>query len=244
MKKILLLTVLLSVTGGLSARAQILVDVQFGGNAYGSFEADQQTGPGQAGGSAGDQWDDIAWSSDVSGPYTTELLNPSGGDSDISLTIAPHGLVLSEYATSSSLPSTSLADLYEGFLDADTGTYTNGGGNVSSTFTFSGLTAGQSYDLYIYSAPNRDRESDWSLNGATPVQVGFNNSATDLESPNNYIVLNGVANSSNELVLEATSVDGYEIDVNGFQLAAVSAPRAVHLRDDDGWSGDLGGDPS
>ena len=226
MKKTLLLMVLFVVTGVVSAQAQLLVDVQFGGNCYGSYNADQQTGAGLVG-NAGDQWNNIAFSSDVyttSTPFTTSLNNVGGTASGVSLNIAPSQGVLSEYSTGSQLPGTPLANLYEGFLDADTGTYTNAGGNVSSTFTFSGLTAGQSYNLYVYSAPNHDRESTWSLNSSTPVQVGPNSGATTLVSPNNYLLLTGTADVSGNLILQAATVGGDEIDVNGFQLQAQSVP--------------------
>jgi hypothetical protein len=223
MKKTLLWVVLLA-SCGLSAKAQLLIDIQFGGSSYNSNVSDIQTGPGVVG-TAGDYWNDISFSSTVYGSLTTSLQNVGNSSSGVSLKITPNNGTIDEYSGgpgSSTLPSTALSNLYEGFLNSDSYgyPYTTAG----SDFKFSGLTSGSTYSLYIYSAPNRDRESGWSLNGATAVQVGFNSGATTLEAPNNYIVLTGTADSGGNLDLVASQLSGYEMDVNGFQLQEQVVP--------------------
>ena len=214
----------LLVSAGLSAKAQILIDIQFGGNSYNSTVSDIQTGAGVVG-SLGDYWNNIAFSSTIYSPLTTSLQTVGNTSSGVTLVITPNNGALGEYSRGSggsSLPSTVLSNLYEGFLNVDANPYPYN--PVGGDFKFSGLTAGSTYNLYLYSAPDRDRESAWSLNGATAVQVGYNSSATSLLSPNNYIVLTGTADSGGNLDLVASQLSGNEIDVNGFQLQEQVVP--------------------
>jgi hypothetical protein len=219
MKKTLLL-ILLLLACGISAKAQILIDVQFGGNDFYGPYANTQSGAAVIG-SSGDLWNFQTNSSALLSGIS--LNDVSGASSGVTLTVTPDtGGSISEYSDPSGsglqLQSTSVANLFQGILNSGYA------GSQGSTFTFSGLTAGQTYNLYVYSAfNNTTRESAWSLNGATAVDVGPNGSASVLTSPNNYIVLTGIANGSGLLNVQAEGVSG-EIDVNGFQLQAVSVP--------------------
>jgi hypothetical protein len=224
MKKTLFFLVLLA-AGGLSAKAQTLIDIQFAGNDFGGSYANRQTGAAVVG-SAADIWN--YQTNSYALPDGISLYDVSGLATDVTLKVTPDvGGGISEYSNPSDtglqLQSTSVANLYQGILNSG---YAANGNNpgFGSTFTFSGLNAGLTYSLYVYSAfNNTSRSSAWSLNSATPVDVGPNGSASVLTNPNNFIKLTGVADDSGSLTLQAEGVSG-EIDVNGFQLQAAAVP--------------------
>ena len=201
---------------------QALINVQFRGNDnFGSW-SDLQTGAA-ATGTAGDTWNGLA----NSGALTSGVSLVDSGNlaSGVTLTVTPdsgYSLSMFSFGPGSSSPplqSTSVANLYQGVLNAG---YT-GSPNHGSTFVFSGLTLGASYNVYIYSAfNNTSRASSWSLNGGSALQVGPQTVTSSLSNPDNYIVLSGVVDGSGLLTLRADPISG-ELDVNGFQLQQVSA---------------------
>ncbi len=203
-----------STTGG----GGVLIDVQFGGNTFSSGQNSAvQTGAAQVG-SSGDQWNDITNISSLTSGVSLSQVN--GSSSGVTLTVTPDGGAADLQAWSvgsgggggSVLQSTSDAALFQGFMVVDYGH--NTGGNV----VFSGLSAGTSYNLYVYSAPNASRSVNVSLNGGASVAVGPNNGATALSSSNNYVLLSGTADSTGKLTLRTTLGSGGEMDINGFQL--------------------------
>lgn len=227
MKKTYLLLALL-VSCSYSAKAQMIIDIQFGGNSYNSTVSQLQTGAGVVG-ISGDTWNNIAPTTFTYGALSTgPLVDVNNSATGVSLSVTSHSGSEGMYSNGSGgsvLPSTTLANLYEGFLNADASAPYGYGTPTSATFTFSGLTAGASYDLYLYSAPDHDRSSSWTLDGGlTNLQVGTNSGATTLLSPNNYILLAGTADTFGNLTLQGTSISGQEIDVNGFQLEAAAVP--------------------
>ena len=239
MKKTLLWVVLLAACS-FSAKAQTLIDVQFGGNDYGSPGV-VQTGVGLIG-SSGDQWNNFT--SDSALISGVSLVDSTGASTGATLTVAgtPGGGYsygqLYMYAdgvnpgnpngpNQLSANGSSVGNLASSEL----------GNSTSLTLSLTGLTANTTYDLYMLSAPDRwERSSSWSLNGGTAQTVGPMNSYVgplsnyptygwapyEPVSGINYLLLTGTSDSSGNLTLSGTSISG-DADINGFQLQAVAA---------------------
>ena len=231
MKKTLFLLALLF-SGGASVQAQTLIDVQFGGNDYGSA-AVAQTGVGLIG-SSGDVWND--YTSDSALESGVNVLNTTGTFTGVTLTTTGTGIYQyadgvnpgsSTGANQLSSNGSSVGNLASGELGSGTGL----------TLSLTGLTADTTFDVYLLSSPDRwERSSSWSVNGGTAQTVGPLNSYTGSYTNNgsnwapyepvqgiNYLVLSGTTDSLGDLTISGTSVAG-DVDINGFQLQATSVP--------------------
>ncbi len=141
----------------------------------------------------------LAVKSDISGFATVNYLNDSGS-------IIGPGQVP---ATSSSMASTSYANLYDGYMTAS---------QPGRSITFSGIDANSTYQLVVYSqqefgVPNKTFE----INGSTVMTN--NNSMAALTSGVNYATINDLY--SNGAGVLSFSYFG---SLNGLQLKEIAGP--------------------
>jgi hypothetical protein len=221
MKKNILQLTLLAIGALLpiGLQAQILIDVQFGGNTFNpSPDAALQTGAA-ATGSSGDQWNYVnAPARLVYGTLTYTGLTTTGLDlkdttgASSGVTLKGNGSIVGAF---SATPGKLTANLSEGYIVPV-------GAGGSYTFTFSGLKGGSDYDLYVYSVPDTSRQATFSIDGKNFKQVGPN-SGTAFNDPANYTILSGVADGTGDFTLTADASSDAELDINGFQLSAITA---------------------
>lgn len=209
-----------------------LINVQFGQNSTQYFPATPAyTGAGVLG-AAGDQWNLVLGNFSDSAPRNNLALTDVLGAAT-SVTLGYTGATGYFDASSSLSPplmgSTSYADLLDAFL------YTTG----TSTFTFSGLTAGASYDLILYAIANKNgRETRVTVDGVTESVIAAATPGLVLGST--YAEFTGViADPSGHIVIavqggQVGQGSGVEADVNGIQLtessiAAIPEPASAPL---------------
>src|SRR5207253_8185948 len=108
------------------------------------------------------------------------------------------------------------------------------------TITLAGLTANQSYDLYLYNGSTAiGRITDFSVQGTTTVTGSVNNMGGTLGPPAwtpaaaivpaNYLQLNATANASGQLVIQIMNRAASEGDFAGFQIRAIPEPSTYAL---------------
>ena len=227
MKKFLLWMAL--IVAPVTAHAQLL-DVQFGGNDYGS-PAVPQTGAALIG-SPGDVWNN--YTSDSALESGVNVLNSTGSFTGTTLTVTGAGIY--QYADGVN-PGNAFGANQLSANGSAVGNLASGelGSGTSLTLSLSGLTANTTFDVYLLSSPDRwERSSSWSVNGGTAQTVGPLNSYTGSFTNNgsgwapyepvqgiNYLVLSGTTDALGDLTLKGTSVAG-DVDINGFQLQSVS----------------------
>jgi hypothetical protein len=244
MKKFTLPLALLVATA-LSAHAQVLINVQFGGSDYGSV-ATPQTGVGLIG-SAGDKWNDFT--SDANLLAGVSLNDSTGASTGATLTVTGTGGganftdPIYQYADGVGSSADTLSD----GTNPDGSPNPSAVGNLASgelgaasslTLNLTGLAADTTYQIYMLSAPDRwERSSKWSVNGGATQTVGPLNSYLGPDRPANpyggsapydpilginYLVLTGTTDGLGDLTLSGVSVSG-DTNINGFQLEAVSS---------------------
>jgi len=241
MKKILNLLLLTLVSSGITAQADQLVNIQFGGNSFGDGIASVQTGAGLTG-TTGDQWNNLTntWAllplTESNSGGGVDLNDSTGSGSGVHLTITNSSLYggnLYEWsngpASTNPLTGSVVSNLSQGEIGTD---------DPSVQFAFSGLSDNQVFNIYVYSTPdNWSRSAAFSLNGSTPVACAALN--TVYGYPNggyndylggfspvaglDYVLLSGTADGSGNFILTGTSLNG-DINVNGFQLQIVPEP--------------------
>ena len=232
MKKYLLATALLSIFSLTSAQAQNLIDVQFGGNDYGSPAA-VQTGVGLIG-SSGDIWNN--YTSDSALESGVNVYDSTGTFSGATLTINGSSGIY-QYSDGLGSGSDTLSGSSVGALAS--GELGGAGTGATVTLTLNSLPANTTYQVYLLSAPDRwERSSSWSVNGGTAQDVGPLNAYTGPDRPYNpyggsapynpvlgvnYLVLTGTSDASGKLTILGTGLSG-DADINGFQLQAQAAP--------------------
>ncbi len=209
----------------ISLQAQILVDVQFGGNTFNGYQAQLQTGAA-ATGNAGDQWNYVAKNGgfDYAALTSTGLsLKATDGNSS-GVTLVGNGSIVGAFASNTPQVTDSATNLFQGYIVPESSR-----GSVYS-FTFSGLLPTSSYDLVVFSGADGGnyRTSAYSIDGgSTFTDIGPSSSGiTSLSESNNWIDLTGITSSTGTITLQAKSISDTELDINGFQLLA-STPASV-----------------
>jgi hypothetical protein len=87
---------------------------------------------------------------------------------------------------------------------------------------FSGLTPGQSYDLYLYTQGDNNspgRNADFSINSAPTILTHQSGNPNTFVLGNNYAFATVVADSIGQLNLSSIPT-GTEVDINGLQLVS------------------------
>jgi PEP-CTERM motif len=111
--------------------------------------------------------------------------------------------------------STPYANLMQSFLVSHQG-------EAPMALTFSGLTPGDAFDLYVYSqsaSPSYGETVD--VNGA--VQTALQTNASSFIESDNYLVFHGTADTSGEITISDVTASGrLEADLNGLQLVTTS----------------------
>ncbi len=213
-----------------------LINIQFGGNDYGSLP-DAQSGAGLIGGS-GDEWNNFTSTSALLSGVS--LNDSTGAATGATLTVSAPFVY--QYAVgpggtgptgANQLYGTAVSNLAQGELGA--------GGGQTLTLSFSGLAATTTFNIYLLSSPDRwERASSWSVNGDAGTTVGPLNSYTGSFANNpgwapyvlvngiNYLVLSGTSDGFGALTLAGTGISGAEPDINGLQIqpAAIPEPSA------------------
>lgn len=112
------------------------------------------------------------------------------------------------------------------------------GKGSTATLTFSDLTVGDRYDVYVASTQGNAEsgKGTWSTTnttssvGAQAVDSSITLNIATWEQGNNYMVLeNVVVDPSGNITLTGQAADGYRLPVNGFQLVQVPEPSAALL---------------
>ncbi len=223
---LVMLVVVAALSAGQEARAD-LIDVQFSGDL--SFNCPgggiSCTNPAQTGaafvGSTGDTWNDFHAASG-----NAALVDAAGLSSGLSVAFSSDA-VLSAYTDGTyknNFSTTPYANLFGGYLST---TDTNGNGIV---ITLSGLYAGESYNLYVYSEQdgpnNAGRSAAITANGVTQIDTQTGAGTFVLDA--NYVELSGKANAAGDVVINVATLSG-ESDINGLQLVTVPEPRSAAL---------------
>ena len=210
--------------GVTAAQAAPLIDVQF-----------TQTGsPAYSGaallGASGDQWNTFSVPSVFGGPSSVSgsgaLNTTAGASSGISLSYA----ALGGFDASGNSPffgGTTYANPLDAYMLTFTDTPTTTASGAPGNVTLSGLVAGASYNLVLYSVANTSgRQTDFLVNGVT--QSVTAQAGTTLVAGQNYTDFTATANASGQLVITfygsvSGNSDG-EGDLNGLQLQALPPP--------------------
>ena len=191
----------------ISAQAT-LIDVQFGSN---SPQASVQYSGGAVIGSAGDYWNYFL-------PYSgaDTLYDTSGSVTGVTVTYSADGnWGLS--AGTSNFAGTPYYNLMQSFL------YTSG---TPISLTFSGLTPGLSYHLYLYG--QSDFNSPYfggvvTANGQT--LVALQDTYSTFVNGGNYVEFTGTVDVNGEVTVSDAVYPGrYQTMVNGVQLEAGTVP--------------------
>lgn len=197
-----------------------IIDVQFGG-------IGAQTGAAVVG-SAGDYWNQYSATSVVGGAYLNQnpnvtgaaLMSSANSATGLSLSYSALGSYTSSTGNNTAFANTSNYNLMRGYL------YANKNGVISATI--SGLTAGQSFTLYLYSqkdsAYTGGRKETFTVNGFAS-SITNSNASTFIQN-DNYSMFTGTANANGQIVIAATSTSS-EIDLNGLQLITATNPGNV-----------------
>ena len=202
-----------------AAQAAVLIDVQFLGGFGGGGTGTAQTG-GAVIGSAGDHWNTFQPNGPSYTPGAT-LLNTASGSSTVGISLTLNGAVSGWNAPhgNSFYPGP-----YQYLMNSWIGTDT-----VTSTVALTGLTPGQSYDLYLYSGSNTNgRKTAFTITGATNSATvttsPFNTSGSTFIEGTNYVHFTSLApDLSGNMTISFTGA-GTEGDLNGFQIQSVPEP--------------------
>ena len=204
-----------------AAQAAVLIDVQFLGGFGGGGTGTAQTG-GAVIGSAGDHWNTFQPTGPSYAPGGT-LLNTASGSSTVGISLTLNGGIGGGWNSPSGNSFTPGA--YQNLMSAWIGTATN----ITSTVALTGLTPGQSYDLYLYSGSNTDgRKTAFTITGATTSATvttsPFNTSGSTFIEGTNYVHFTSLApDLSGNMTISFTGA-GTEGDLNGFQIQSVPEP--------------------
>ena len=202
-------------------QAGMIIDLQFTANT-GQGTAVNASGAAVIG-SAGDQWNHI-------------LLGP-GSNSGIALTDnagSATGVFFSYSGSGGYNIGNVSGTVSQTPNPALTTQYLYGGGAIP--MTISGLTAGELYDLYVYSSadpaasggPPYTRPIYISANGSPAVYVTADPTVATFTAGINYAEFAVEADSSGNFAVIATSA-GSEVDINGFQLTPAAVPEPSSL---------------
>jgi hypothetical protein len=194
-----------------------LVDVQFmspGGGPQGT--AGTQFSGAALIGSAGDQWNviDSAFGS-------SSLIASAGSTSAISLSYSAT-VVYGLASFQEKFLGTPYANLMQSFLVSHNG-------EAPMTLTFSGLSPGEAYALYVYGqSASTSYGETVTVNGAT--QTALQTNAPSFVENDNYLLFRGVANASGNITISDVTASGeLEADLNGLQLDLVPEPASFML---------------
>ena len=188
-----------------------LIDVQFGPSSVPLYSG------GAVIGSTGDQWNDFQSSSGVA----RALLTVSGAASGVSLTYSAQGNYDVGYDTA--FNETPYVNLMRGFLYAQ---------GTPIHLTFSGLTAGGTYNLYVYGQSDGNSPNYGGVvSGNGPSQTAYQSRDSTFVLGHNYVEFIGVANSNGQLaVLDSIAPGRGQTMVNGVQLeAATTVPEPATM---------------
>ena len=190
-----------------------LIDVQF--VSPGGSGANGTTGTAFSGaaltGAAGDEWNQLSAASGSSA-----LLASDGSSSGISLSYsATVAYGLASYQQQ--FLSTPYANLMQSFLVSHNG-------EAPMTLAFQGLTPGEAFSLYLYGqSASTSYGETVTVNGA--VQTALQTNASTFIANDNYVLFQGVADSSGMISISDVTPAGLgEADLNGMQLLTASIP--------------------
>lgn len=194
-----------------------LVDVQFmspGGGPQGT--AGTQFSGAALVGSAGDQWN-IIESASGSSPLITSAGSASAVSLSYSATVV-YGLA----SFQEKFLGTPYANLMQSFLVSHNG-------EAPMTLTFSGLSPGEPYALYVYGqSASTSYGETVTVNGAT--QTALQTNASSFIENDNYLLFQGLANASGDIAINDVTAPGeLEADLNGLQLDLVPEPASFAL---------------
>jgi hypothetical protein len=194
------------------ARAE-LVDVQFG--ATWPTASTPYTGAAVIGGS-GDQWN---FQQSKNGTNVA-LTDTSGAATGISMSFQAQGTY--GVGGGSAFNGTDYYELMQGFL------YTQGG---PIDVTFSGLTAGESYELLVYGQSDGNSPAyggTITANGSSA--TALQNTYSIFVAGGNYVQLTGTADSNGDIVItDAKATDRDQTMINGIQLVVDPIPEPATL---------------
>ena len=216
-----------------SARAELLLDVQFGGGQYGSSPSPTQSGPAEIG-SAGDIWNEFSSSSTGETLSNAPLTLAGGGGSGVDLSYSFGGGYTGSGAQNdrgNNFYGTQYANLMLGYFAAY---------STPSTVTLTNLPANTQFNLYLYGEGNstENRQTVFSTSGGTGTltlnpnaKLGTFTSPTDNPNENNYGVLSTTSSATGTLTITVAEAPGNtnEADINGFQLQEVPEPSTAWL---------------
>lgn len=199
-------------------QADVVVNVQFG---VASTAAEVGAA---AVGSATDQWNLIKA---LPGSAGVNLLNTAGGASGI--TLKSSGYAGSFYYSSAAYGywnGSSIRNLMSSYMYTPSTTATR--------FTFSGLSATQLYDIYVYTQSDVNGERlSVSLNGDTQAETAASSIANtngQLILNTNYLVFsNKNAMSGGVMTVDVSKFAGANAVINGIQIVAVPEPGMLLL---------------
>ena len=189
-----------------SAASASAVDVQFSNGAVAA-----QSGAAVTGG-AGDVWNNVTGGTGSG----VALVSTSGAASGVSLSFSSDQVYESD-ASYTQFTGTPYESLMRGYL-VDRGT-------TGIALTFSGLVAGQSYGLYIYTQGDdnsANRSIGLSVNGAAAQSTTQSNASTFIAG-DNYLYLTTTANAKGQIIVDGDELSG-EGNINGVQLLTIAVP--------------------
>ncbi len=204
--------------GGAKAQADVVVNVQFGTSAN---IATAYTGAAVVG-TAGDYWNPI---SAFPGTTAVALKNTNNISSGVGLKSTINGSTNDFYGgTTGWNGAPSLDVLMNNYIG------TNAVSTAGNTFTFSGLNAGQLYDVYIYTQPAASgRRLGANVGGETKTtNLSVAPSGSFIENQNYLRFQNKITNASGDLTLSYWSGVTFGV-VNGIQIVAVPEPGTLLL---------------
>ena len=212
-----LLTLAVASLSYTASAATVNIDFNSTQNGGGPTYSGLAVAPDTAG--AGAQWNGFSNNSFANIPNLggTNLLDSTGVATTIDLTVGTHG---GGYSGSGNA-------LLNDYL------YLQSGG-TSSSFTLSGLSASEKYDVYIYSTGDVSGQGGAFSFGATTLTTSANpRDGTNFILGNNYVVFNGVTPDGTGSAtfnwvfngVSATSSSG----LNGIQVEIVPEPSAAFL---------------
>ncbi len=208
-----------------SAHAEMLIDVNFT-SAYNM--ATPVTASGAAAiGAAGDLWNGVP--GDPGAGMGIALTDTTGAATGVSLAFQSQGSFnLAANGETSPSPNPALTSQYL----FDIGVAAPG----TIGLTLSGLVAGASYDLYVYSQgdpSSLSRSAEITANGVGPAAVSADGTAASFSAGVNYApFLSLAADASGVIQINAVSTGttgGGEVDINGLQLRAAAVPEPSSL---------------
>lgn len=202
------------------------IDVDFTGSVSPSANA---TGAAVIG-SAGDVWNVISGT-----PSGAQALNFTSGSpaSGVTLTLSFTGSsVITGTSPGANGPNAALTQDFLAIMGS-------GMSIKTGTATLNGLTANQSYAIYLYNGSTSiGRITDFNVVGTSTVSGSINNVGTPgtvmwtpgtAVVPGNYLQLNATANVSGQLVINFMNRAASEGDFAGFQIRAIPEPSTYAL---------------